>query len=130
MLDIDLIRKDPDYVKAALSKRTTDVDIDAVLVADKELRHLTSAIDEARAERNQIAKAQADASQAGDAREDLRSQAADLKTIIADLEAARSAVKQRFEELMHGIPNLPDHRVPAGGKEPTEWFAPGVRNQR
>ena len=52
MLDIELIRSDPEYVRAALLKRTDDVDLDPILEADALRRKLTSEVDSARAERN------------------------------------------------------------------------------
>ncbi len=42
MLDIELIRSDPEYVRAALLKRTDDVDLDPILEADALRRKLTS----------------------------------------------------------------------------------------
>lgn len=117
MLDINLIRSDPDHVREALGKRPTDVSIDEVLTLDAELRRHTAAIDDLRAKRNQAAKAQADAAKVGGITDADRREAADIKARIAMLESERAAVQERFDTLMAGLPNLPDERVPAGGKE-------------
>jgi seryl-tRNA synthetase len=120
MLDIELIRKNPDHVKKALSKRGLDVDIDAVIEGDDTLRKLIFDLNNAQAERNQLAKLQSEASRSGIVREDLRTKAIEIKAHITSLEAAKSAAQDRFDELMSAIPNLPDDSVPMGGKEANE----------
>ena len=56
MLDIELIRSDPEFVRAALLKRMDDVDLGPILEADALRRKLASEVDAVRAERNRQAK--------------------------------------------------------------------------
>jgi len=56
MLDIELIRSDPDFVRAALLKRVDDVDLGPILEADALRRKLVSAVETARAARNRRAR--------------------------------------------------------------------------
>ena len=56
MLDIELIRSDPEFVRTALLKRVDDVDLEPVLAADARRRKLASEVDAARSERNRQAK--------------------------------------------------------------------------
>src|ERR1700690_3833955 len=56
MLDIELIRSDPEFVRAALLKRVDDVDLGPVLAADALRRKLASEVDALRSERNRQAK--------------------------------------------------------------------------
>jgi seryl-tRNA synthetase len=117
MLDINLIKRDPDYIKKALSKRQTDVNIDELLAVDSELRRMTAAIDEARAERNQAAKAHTDAAKSVGVSEGFKAQTVEIRTRIATLESARAVVQEKFDAMMASLPNILDERVPAGGKE-------------
>jgi seryl-tRNA synthetase len=56
MLDIELIRSDPEFVRAALLKRVDDVDLGPILEADALRRKLATEVDGARSERNRRAK--------------------------------------------------------------------------
>jgi seryl-tRNA synthetase len=56
MLDIELIRSDPELVRAALLKRMDDVDLGPILEADALRRKLAYEVDQARSERNRQAK--------------------------------------------------------------------------
>src|ERR1700735_1206262 len=56
MLDIELIRSDPEFVRAALLKRMDDVDLEPILAADALRRKLASEVDAVRSERNRQAK--------------------------------------------------------------------------
>lgn len=56
MLDINLIRKDPDYVKAQLAKREYEVDFTELLAWDARRRELIAENEAMKAERNRINK--------------------------------------------------------------------------
>ena len=56
MLDINLIRKDPDYVKAQLAKREYEVDFTELLAWDARRRELIAENEAVKAERNRINK--------------------------------------------------------------------------
>src|SRR5713101_6264469 len=57
MLDIKLIREQPDLVKAELAKRGTDpAEVDRLLDADKKRRKLQAEVDQLRADRKRRAK--------------------------------------------------------------------------
>ena len=56
MLDIELIRSDPEFVRTALLKRMDSVDLEPILEADSQRRKLVSEVEAVRAERNRAAK--------------------------------------------------------------------------
>ncbi len=56
MLDIELIRSDPEFVRTALLRRMDDVDLGPILDADALRRKLASEVDAVRSERNRQAK--------------------------------------------------------------------------
>ena len=56
MLDIELIRSDPEFVRAALLKRVDDVDLAPILEADALRRKLVTEADSAQAELNRPAR--------------------------------------------------------------------------
>ena len=56
MIDIKLIRTEPEKVKAALSRRKENVDIDGLIALDKERRQLTFEVEQKKSEQNAVSK--------------------------------------------------------------------------
>ncbi len=119
MIDIKLVRSNPDYVKAAVRKREMDLDavIDEILLIDAERRELSGKTDALKAQQNaaskkipQIKKEGGDVSAIMAEMKELSAQVKEADVKIGELEA-----KQK--ELIYAIPNLPDEDLVAGGKE-------------
>ncbi|MBI5369669.1 serine--tRNA ligase [Candidatus Uhrbacteria bacterium] len=105
MLDIKILRDDPEKVKLACKNKNADVDIDRVLTLDSERRRLRGEIDELNQERKKAA-------QAKDIEEGKR-----LKGYGSELEAQLNAIETEFTTLMLSIPNLPSDDTPVGKDE-------------
>ena len=85
MLDINLIRENPDKVKKGIEKKKADPKLaDKFLRVDEEWRTKVKALDELKAEQNELSK-----ELAKERKEDLISRAQLLKQRIADIEAER-----------------------------------------
>jgi seryl-tRNA synthetase len=117
MLDIELIRSDPDFVRAALLKRVDDVDLGPILEADALRRKLVNEVETARAERNRQAKEIGKLKASGAATADAQAQAAALGDQITAMQATLTDAEATLHDLLMELPNLPDERSPAGGKE-------------
>jgi seryl-tRNA synthetase len=117
MLDIELIRSDPEYVRTALLKRTDDVDLDPILEADALRRKLTTEVDAARAERNRQAKEIGKLKASGADTAEAQKQAAALGDQVTAMQAALTEAGKTLHDLLMELPNLPDDRAPVGGKE-------------
>lgn len=117
MLDIELIRSDPDFVRTALLKRMDGVDLIPVLEADALRRKLVSEVEAARAERNRAAKVIGTLKASGADTTDAQKQAAELGDQITSMQARLSDAERTLHDLLMELPNLPDERSPAGGKE-------------
>ena len=116
MLDIALIRKNPDAVKARLAARHIDLplQIDAVLRCDIQRRQAETQLQTLQADRNRISKEIGARKKAGEDTSAIEAQVRgfgdDMKRL--NEEAAALDVEQR--ELLLGIPNLPHENCPAG----------------
>jgi seryl-tRNA synthetase len=117
MLDIELIRSDPDFVRAALLKRVDDVDLGPILEADGLRRKLVSEVEAARAERNRQAKEIGKLKAAGADTAEAQSRAAALGDQITAMQATLTDAERTLHDLLMELPNLPDERSPVGGKE-------------
>ena len=117
MLDIELIRSQPEDVERALLKRMATVDLAPVLEADRRVRQLRTSLNGMRERRHQIAAAVGAARRNGEAADTLQAEAVELKGALAAAEQELTGAETQLATLMAELPNLPDDRVPAGGKE-------------
>ena len=117
MLDIKLIRQDPDAVAAKLAKRGGDFAIGQVLEVDGKRRGLVHEMEQLRAEQNQASQAIGAAKKAKeDASEAIAAMKA-IKDTIAALEEHVREVDAALSDLLLGIPNLPHESLPEGADE-------------
>jgi seryl-tRNA synthetase len=115
MLDIAFIRKNPDLVREAIKNKRVDVDLDALLEADRVRREAILELDAARARKNQLAALIPKAS--GEERPALVAEAKEIRTKIETLEPALTKSTATWEDLMLRVPSLPRPEVPVGKGE-------------
>lgn len=110
MIDIDLIRQQPDLVKKKLRERGLTIDIAAFLEEDKRYRELLGQVETLRADRNLKVTAAKDDPNA-------RTQMKTMKVELSKKEAALEPLKRSLEEKLSGIPNMHADQVPIGKDE-------------
>ena len=115
MLDIAFIRQNADAVRAAIANKRVDVDLDALLAADKQRRETIAKLEQRRARTNEIAQLIPKASK--EDRPKLIDEGKTVKTELEALEPELAAVQARFDDLMLRIPSLPRPEVPIGKGE-------------
>jgi seryl-tRNA synthetase len=115
VLDIRTIREDPDTVKRAVEAKGVDLDVDALLSLDGEVRSLKRRSEETQAERKRMSKefGRADEETKAQLRERLATNDAQLTSLREEL-AARQA---EFDELMLMTPGIPWSGAPVGRSE-------------
>lgn len=119
MLDMKLLRSDPDAVKAAIRKREIDLDavVDEILALDAQRREATGRVEKLKAEQNADSKKIPQLKKEGGDVAALMARMKELSAAIKEQDAALSELEDKQRELMLGLPNLPDDDVCAGGKE-------------
>ncbi|MPZ62591.1 MAG: serine--tRNA ligase [Propionibacteriales bacterium] len=117
MIDIDLIRKRPDWVHEQLRKRADDVEIEPILDADRRRRELLQQVESARAERKQLSKEIGRRRGAGEDTTQLQEESTKIGDRIDTMSAELSEVEPTLNDLLLRLPNIADERVPAGDKE-------------
>ncbi|ADO45965.1 seryl-tRNA synthetase [Hydrogenobacter thermophilus TK-6] len=119
MLDIELIRKKPDWVKERLKTRGEEYPplVDDVLILDEERRSIIRELEGLRSERNRISKEIGSMKKQGADTTALEVQMKKLKERIEELEHKLSIVERDHKNLMLRIPNLPHTSVPVGEDE-------------
>jgi len=114
MLDLKLIREDPELIREALYKRQMETDVvDQVLMLDEQRRMLIIDVEAKKAQRNAVSKEigrmkdQASRQQKIDSMRGLGEE-------IDALDARLTQVESQLHDLVAGIPNIPDPDVPFG----------------
>jgi len=123
MLDIALIRRDPDRVRQALIRRGHGASpVGELLRLDEEYRSALTAVERAKAEKNRLSASIAQASDRAAAAMELRPKIAELSQTIAALEEqarALSPIDERspLRAILSSLPNMLDESVPGGSDE-------------
>lgn len=116
MLDIKLIRENPDLVKRAMKTRNKDMDalVDEILAIDARRRELSAKRDQLKARQNA----------AGKMIPQLKKEGKDTSELMAEMNAVKDAIKADDEELtalenkqksiMYEFPNIPSETTPIG----------------
>lgn len=132
MLDINLIRENPELVRENMRKKFQDAKlalVDEVLALDKEFRQTKTRADELRGLRNKLSKeigvlmGQKKKEEA----EAIKAQVQTLAIELADLESKEEPLLAQIKQRMLLIPNLIDASVPLGkdDKENVERYRVG-----
>ena len=117
MLDLKLIRDEPDTVDAALKRRGLDAVSANVLSLDSERRDLQTRIQDLQQQRNQASKAIGDAKRKGEDASEAMAAVAKIKDDIQQLTENEEAVGERLKAILETLPNLPATDVPDGADE-------------
>lgn len=116
MLDIKLIRENPDLVKNAMKTRNKDMDalVDEILEIDARRRELSAKRDQLKARQNA----------AGKMIPALKKEGKDTSELMAEMNAVKAAIKEDDDELtalenkqksiMYEFPNIPSELTPIG----------------
>lgn len=113
MIDIKILRDNPELVKKAAEVKGYQVDIDRTLELDGRRRELQQKADTMRTKRNEIAAKM----KGGTPEPNLVEEGKKLKTDLAALEADLDLTEEEFFKAFKQIPNLPVKDVPLGKSE-------------
>lgn len=114
MIDMKLLRTEPEKVIAALARRKENIDIDELLALDREKREVLYEAEQKKAEHNAVSKKIPAMKKAG---EDTAAIFAEMKQLSDDIKACDEKIRELDEKITaisYTIPNLPNPTVPDG----------------
>jgi len=114
MLDLKLIRENPELVRNGIKNKNEVDKLDDLLKLDIQRREIILKADELKAKRNQVSSQIPQMKKAG---QDVTSVLTEMKTVsdqISDLDLQLREVEQQLEEILLFIPNMPHASVPVG----------------
>lgn len=116
MIDLQILRKDPESVRVALNRRGMDEGlIDKALAADSQRRETIAAFDAVRAEQKTLGKQVAQAQ--GEHKQALLARTKELAAQVKQAEAAQNQAEQAFTQAAMMLPNFVQPEVPSGGED-------------
>src|SRR5215211_2259689 len=116
MLDLRVIRENPEAVKAAIATTFTEAPIDEIVAADERRRTLLSEVETLKAELNQGSK-QVGRTKDPDERQALIASMRDLGDRISALDEQAKAADAHLHDLLLHVPNMPLPHVPVAPDE-------------
>ena len=122
MLDIKLIRENPDRIKAGMKAKEVDCDalIDRILELDEQRRTLLQQTEALKAEQNKVSKQIPALKKAGEDTTAIFKEMGEIKGKIAALDGQLREVMNEYQQDLYCLPNMPDEDLVAGGKENNE----------
>ena len=117
MLDIRVIRSNPEKVNELLKRRNPDLSIDNVIKIDEERRIVQTKADELRSKRKSVSKEIGIAIKNGQDTSSIQAEVKEIGEEISNLEEKERELEEKQRVLLLNIPNTPDESTPIGKSE-------------
>lgn len=120
MLDIKLLRSQPEQVQARLNNRGKGYDITRLVELEQEVRVLETQRSHLQAESNDIGKQVGIKIKSGAPEAEiqaLKARSPEIKQMLAELEPREKALREESNQILMTLPNLPSETTPIGANE-------------
>ncbi len=120
MLDIKLVRSQPEQVQARLNSRGKGYDISRLVELEQEVRALETQRSHLQAESNDIGKQVGLKMKSGAPESEiqaLKARSPEVKQQLAELEPKEKALREESKAILMTLPNLPSETTPIGANE-------------
>lgn len=117
MLDIKLIRENPEKINELLKRRNPDLSIDEIMEIDVQRRKVQSQADELRAKRKKDSQMIGELKKKGENTDAVQAEVKLLGDEIKALEEEESRLDEKQRDLLLHTPNTPDETTPVGKSE-------------
>ena len=117
MLDIRLLRDDPEGIAKRLKDRNPEIDISEIIALDRRRLELIREVEDLKAERNRGSQEVGQLKKEGKDASALLERLGELAERIDAYERELKEIEPRINDLLARLPNLPHPSVPVGNKE-------------
>lgn len=114
MLDIKVLRTEPERIKEALKNRNNDLDIEPAIELDKKRREILFTVEQMKAKQNEITKKIPAMKKAGENTDAVFAEMKELSNEIKELDSKVASIDEELRSFMLRIPNIPNSSVPVG----------------
>lgn len=113
MIDIQILRDNPELIKQKSAEKKVDVEIDRVFSLDIQYRELLQQVEQLRAQKNEVSAQMKN----GQPNQELIDQGKQIKVELSDREELLAKSKVELDVLLNAIPNPHFDNVPVGSEE-------------
>ena len=117
MLDIKLIRENPEKINELLKRRNPELSINEVIAIDEERRKIQTKADELRAKRKSESQKIGLMKKNGENTDEIQEDVRVLGDEIKELEEKQNALDFKQRDILLHIPNIPDETTPIGASD-------------
>lgn len=117
MLDIKLIRENPEKINELLKRRNPDLSIDEVIAIDEERRKIQTKADELRAKRKSESQKIGLMKKNGENTDKIQEEVRILGDEIKEFEEKQTELDAKQKDILLHIPNIPDETTPIGASD-------------
>ena len=115
MIDLKILRENPDLIRQSQRARGADVDlVDTAITADQHRRNAIVEFERVRAEQNALSKSIGGAK--GDEKNTLLAKAKELAAAVKEADAKRAEAEAHADKILGELANIADTRAPIGGE--------------
>ena len=127
MIDLKLLRENPELIRETIQKRGAEVDLDEIINLDKSRRACITELQELKQQRNALSEEIGKLKRQGQQPEKLMEQARLLADGVKTKEDDCRKIEERFGELVQWLPNIPNESVPIGSDAASNRFVRGLK---
>lgn len=127
MLDIKLIRENPDKINELLKRRNPELSINEILEIDKQRREVQQKADGLRAERKNISQQVGQLKKEGKGTTEIQENVRKIGEEIKELEEKELELNETQRSLLLNIPNTPNESTPIGSSDEANIVIKKVR---
>ena len=117
MLDIKLIRENPEKINELLKRRNPELSVNEVLAVDEERRQIQAQADELRAKRKIESQKIGEMKKKGENTDKIQEEVRFLGDEVKALEEKQNELDEKQRTLLLNIPNTPDETTPIGASD-------------
>lgn len=117
MLDIKILRQNPDLITEALKKRNNSLDITPAIELDKKRREILVDVEQKKATQNEISKKIPQMKKNGENTDEIFKEMKELSLNIKELDEKVRNIDEELTDFMLKIPNIPNESCPVGADD-------------
>lgn len=114
MIDIKLIRENPELVRKGIENKNDKSSVDEILAVDLQRREKVQYVEELKAKRNSASQQIGVLKKAGESTDGIMAEMKEVSDEIKKIDEELKVVNDKFKSLLEWVPNLPHSTTPIG----------------
>lgn len=114
MIDIKLVRENPELVKTGIANKNDKSSVDDILAVDLERREKVQLVEDLKSKRNSASQEIGKLKKAGENADEIMAEMKQVSEEIKQLDDELREINDKFQTLLQWVPNLPHSTTPVG----------------